>query len=431
MALFIKNCGIIKMTGEDDVIKNGYIKIEDDRITYIGEGNCDDLKVVGDTVIDGSKTIALPGFINAHTHCPMTLLRGFGEGLPLMRWLNEKIWPFEAKLTPDDIYIGARLAALEMIKSGTTCFLDMYYFENRICQAVGESGIRGVICTPVIGDDWEARMDRFVSFYEQNNGSFGGRIKNMIAPHAPYTCSKMALEETSKIASKLGCGIHIHIAETEDEVHSIKDKYGCTPVEFAEEAGIFQGEKTVAAHCVHVSERDMGILKKYSVSVAHCPQSNMKLASGAAPVWRMMNSGINVALGTDGASSNNNLDMIEEMQTASYLQKLYTKDATALPPYNCLEMATINGARALHMDMDIGMLKVGMKGDIVLIDIEKPSMVPIYDMFAGIVYSGSGRDIKTVIVDGKVIMENYHVITMDEEKILRDAEKAVVDILNR
>lgn len=431
MSIVIKNCSIVKMTGEDEILKYGYIVLDGDRITDIGEGSYISTEENADTIIDGSGTIATPGFINAHTHCSMTLLRGYGEGLPLMRWLNEKIWPFEAKLTPDDIYIGAKLAALEMIKSGTTCFLDMYYFEDRICQAIGESGIRGVICTPVIGDDWEARIDRFVKFYNNNNNTFEGRIKNMIAPHAPYTCSRKALEESGKIASTIGCGVHIHISETMDENNNIREKYGCSPTEFIEETGIFDCSGVVAAHCVHISEKDMEMLKNYKVSVAHCPQSNMKLSSGVAPVWSMMNYGINVALGTDGVSSNNNLDMIEEMQTASYLQKLHTKDATSLPAYKCLEMATINGARALKMDNEIGKLEKGMKADIVLIDANRPSMVPMFDINSNIVYSGSGRDVKTVIVNGRIIMKDYVVQTMNEDEILKEAAAAVEDIMKR
>lgn len=431
MSILIKDCGILKLTGEDDIIKRGYILIEDDKIKDIGEGEYEQETDKIHNIIDGSGSIALPGLINTHTHCSMTLLRGYGEGMPLMRWLNERIWPFEAKLTPDDIYIGAKLAALEMIKSGTTCFLDMYYFEDRICEAVGESGIRGVICTPVIGDDWEARVKRFTSFYENYNNSFDGRIKTMIAPHAPYTCSRKSLEETAKAAAKVGCGVHIHISETEDEVETIRKNYGCTPLKFVEETGILESGNVIAAHCVHMSDEDLFTMKTKGVNVSHCPQSNMKLSSGVSPVWRMMDMGINVSLGTDGTSSNNNLDMVEEMQTASYLQKLYTKDATALPAYKCIKMATVNGAAALDMAKDLGRLEKGMKADVVLIDINKPAYVPMHDIYANIVFSGSGRDVKTVIVNGKLVMKDYQVLTIDEEKLLREVEAAVGAILRK
>jgi len=419
------------MTGEKDIIKKGYILIEGDRISEIEEGEYKKDTVNIDTIIDGTGNIAMPGLINTHTHASMTLLRGYGEGLPLMKWLNERIWPFEAKLTPDDIYIGTKLATLEMIKSGTTCFIDMYNFEDRICEALGESGMRGVICTPIIGNDWEPRINKFVSFHEKYNNSFNGRIKTMIAPHAPYTCSKEALQETANVASKLECGVHIHISETEDEINIIREKYGCTPLEFVENTGILDCKNIVAAHCVHMSDNDLLTMKKKNINVAHCPQSNMKLSSGVSPVWNMINMGINVALGTDGTSSNNNLDMIEEMQTASYLQKLYTKDATALPAYKCMEMATVNGAAALSMDKEMGKLQKGMKADIILLDVNKPVYVPVHDIFANVVFSGSGRDVKTVIVDGKLLMKDYEVLTMDEEKILKEAEAAVEDILKR
>ncbi|KPU45013.1 5-methylthioadenosine/S-adenosylhomocysteine deaminase [Oxobacter pfennigii] len=430
MKTLIKDCCIIKMTNENEIIKKGYILIEEDKISKIGEGEYKDLKDEKLNIIDGEGTAAIPGLINTHTHCSMTLLRGYGEGLPLMKWLNEKIWPFEAKLDAEDIYIGAELAALEMIKSGTTCFLDMYYFEDDICKAVGQSGIRGIICTPVIGDDWQQRIERFKAFYKRNNGSFDGRIINMLAPHAPYTCTRESLEQSAKAAKEMNCGLHIHIAETLDEVETINKTYGCSPVEFLEQTGIFEN-KVIAAHCVHISDKDMEILKKYNVTAAHCPQSNMKLSSGISPVSKMLALGINVSLGTDGASSNNNLDMIEEMQTASYLQKLSTSDATALSPYETLEMATVNGAKALGLEKEIGKLDVGMKADIVLIDLNKPHMVPIFDVCANIVYSGSGKDVKTVIVNGKTVMEDYVVKTMNEKDILNSVKKSVENILSR
>lgn len=429
MALVIKNCDIVTTNEKEEYIKNGYIKVRDNIITDIrcGSPQTDD----EDYIIDGRGSIALPGLINAHTHCSMTLLRGYGEGLPLMRWLNEKIWPFEAKLNPEDIYKGALLASLEMIKSGTTCFLDMYYHEEEVCAAVEEAGIRAVLGSPIIGSEWEKQLENFADFYKSYNGKCGGRINAMLAPHSPYTCSKEALKAVSHAAFEIGCGIHIHLSETEDEVRNIKKQYGVTPVEFLEECGIFGARNVVAAHCVHVSEKDMEILCKYNINAAHCPQSNMKLSSGISPVWRMINKGINVALGTDGTSSNNNLDMIEEMQTASYLQKLYEKDATALPPIMCLKMATNNGAKALGLQNEIGCIRPKMKADIILIDVNKPQMVPMFDPLSNIVYSGSGRDVKTVIADGKVVMENYQVKTLDEEKIMADAKKAVRDILGR
>lgn len=428
MAFTIKNCSIVKMDGKDNIIKNGYIIVEGNTISKIGEGEPD--KSVGE-VIDGRCTAALPGLINAHTHCSMTLLRGYGEGLPLMKWLTERIWPFEAKLTPDDIYEGAMLAVLEMIKSGTTCFADMYFSEDRVCQAIEESGIRGVLGSAIIDDKWKKELDGFPQFYNEYNNSCDGRVKVLLSPHAPYTCSEEALKEIAKMAKKIGCGVNIHIAETIDEVHQIKEKYNASPVEFIEQTGLFDCSDIVAAHCVHVDDSDIDILKKHNVNVVHCPQSNMKLSSGVSPVWKMLGRGINVSLGTDGTSSNNNLDMIEEMQTASYLQKLFTRDATALPPYNTLEMATVNGAKALGMDSLIGSLKEGMKADIILIDLDKPHFVPLHDLCANIVYSGSGRDVKTVIVDGKILMKDYEVLTLDQEKIMYESNRKVEQLLKR
>ena len=429
MALTIKNCSIVKMTGKDDIINNGYIIIDGGKIKKVGSGE-PPAETEG-KFIDGSGTVALPGLINTHTHCSMTLLRGYGEGLPLMRWLTEKIWPFESKLTPDDIYEGARLASLEMIKSGTTCFVDMYFSEDRVCQAIQESGIRGVIGSAIIGDSWKKELDIFPEFYHKYNNSHEGRVGVLLSPHAPYTCSEDALKAIANLAQQIGCGVNIHIAETIDEARQIEEKYSASPVEFLEATGLLDCSSVIGAHCVHVDERDMDILKKHNVNVAHCPQSNMKLSSGISPVWKMLSSGINVSLGTDGTSSNNNLDMIEEMQTASYLQKLFTGDATALPPYCCLEMATINGAKALHMTDCLGSIEEGKKADIILIDIDKPHFIPLHDLCANIVYSGSGRDVKTVIVDGKILMKDYEVLTLDQEKIMYESKRKVEQLLKR
>lgn len=426
--ILIKDIMIITMEDKDSIIKKGYILVEDDKIKEVKEGdfclNTDGLKV-----IDGSGCAALPGFINCHTHIPMTLLRGYGEGLPLMRWLNEKIWPFEAKLTDEDIYKGARLGMIEMIKSGTTSFVDMYYKEKVIGRSAEEIGMRAFLGSPIIGDAWEKQIEETIENHNLFKSS--SLVSVLIAPHSPYTCRDYVLREAGETARKYNMPVHIHIAETEDEINIIKAQYNCTPVEMCEQTGIFNGSRVIAAHCVHVNDDDIDIMSKYPVTAVYNPQSNMKLASGVAPVVKMMKKGINAALGTDGASSNNNLNMIEEMQTASYLQKLWSRDATALGAYEALKLATVNGAKGLGLEDKLGKIKEGYTADIVIMDMNKPHLTPMFDVFANIVFASSGSEVKTVIINGNVVMEDYNILTADESYIIYDAKKTVEEVLKR
>lgn len=426
--ILIENIMIITMEDEKSIIKDGYILIEGKSISKIGEG-----KYNGDKsnvrIINGFGCAAVPGFINCHTHIAMTLLRGYGEGLPLMRWLNEKIWPFEAKLNKDDIYFGSMLGMAEMIKSGTSTFVDMYFNESETGYAAEKSGIRAYLGNPLLGDAWKSQLDETYKNYDMFKDS--DTVRPMIAPHSVYTCCMEALKYAGDFARKYKVPLHIHIAETEDEIKMIKDRYNKTPVEVCDDAEIFNENTTIAAHCVHVNDNDIKIMKKHKITAVHNPESNMKLASGICPVKEMMDEGINVALGTDGASSNNNLNMIDEMKEASFLQKLFKKDATLISGYEALKLATVNGAKAINMEDKLGKIKPGFLADIAIFDITKPHLVPLYDIYSNIVFASCGNDVKTVIINGNVVMEDNVLTNIDENYLVDNAQKVVESIMKR
>lgn len=417
MNLLLDNISVIPMTASNLVIEKGYVVIEDNLIKKVGEGRAPDGNY--DRIIDGTNKVALPGFVNTHTHAAMTLLRGYADDLPLMEWLETKIWPLEDKLTADDIYWGTMLAIVEMIKSGTTTFHDMYFCMDNVAQAVEKAGIRAVLARGMVGvgPENELAISQSRELVNKWHGAADGRINFRLGPHAPYTCPPDYLTRVIELADELQVGIHIHLAETIGEVTNCKEQYGQTPIELMESVGLFK-HQVLAAHCVHLTPGDIDIIKKYNVGVAHNPESNMKLASGIAPIPEMLDAGIPVALGTDGASSNNNLDMLQEMRSCAFLHKVNTFNPTVIPAGQALEMATANGAIALGLDNEIGRLESGMKADIILLDLSQAHMTPRYDILANIVYSAQASDVLTVIVDGKIIMEDRVIKTLDEQEIL-------------
>lgn len=411
MKILIKNCTVLPMSSETYFV--GSIAIEGNRIV----GFSDDFEA--DVVIDGTGKIAMPGLINTHTHAAMTLMRGYSDDMDLMDWLENKIWPIEAKLSADDIYWGSMLSVAEMICGGTTTYVDMYWDVDSNAKVVEESGIRSFFSITAMDrtmDAVELEMERNVENYKN---SMGGRFGLMIAPHAPYTCSPDTLRRCVAIAKKYGLILHTHLCETEVEVAGIESQYGVSPVDYYEQAGVFE-VPVLAAHCVHVSESDIEKLSRYGVSVAHNPISNMKLASGAAPVVRMMEKGVNVALGTDGASSNNNLDLFEEMRSATLLQKLIQKDPKALRAYEVLKMATVSGAKAIGMEGELGEIKEGMLADLILINGRAPHLNPLHNVIASLVYAGKGSDVTDVVVDGRILMRAGELTTMDLDMILNN-----------
>lgn len=431
MNLLIKNVALLSMKEEQPLMENTNIYIEGDTIIYIGEIN-PDIKV--DRVIDGTKKIAMPGLINAHTHLGMSLLRNYADDVPLFDWLSKHIWPVESKLSAEDVYWGSLLSMIEMIYSGTTTFCDMYFFMDEVAKATEEVGIRGVLTRGIIEEsDAEINKEKLRDtrkLYNTWHNKADRRIKVMVGPHAPYTCSPSYLKEVVELAKELNTGIHIHVSETKKEVEESFQKHGKSPVKHLKDIGVFD-VPTIAAHCVHVSDEDIEILKEMKVSPVYNPTSNAKLASGFAPVDQMLKKGINVALGTDGPASNNNLNMFEEIHFAATINKALNYDALAVPALGALKMATINGAKALLWDKEIGSIEVGKKADIVIIDIDKPHFYPHHNLISALAYTAQASDVDTVIINGKIIMENREIKTVDVEKVMYNVEKRAKELIGK
>jgi 5-methylthioadenosine/S-adenosylhomocysteine deaminase len=428
--ILIKDGYVITMDPRRRIFERGSVEIDGGKISAVGK----DIKAKAEEVIDARGKAVLPGLINAHTHLSMTLLRGVADDMPLMEWLEKKIWPIEQNLTADDCYAGALLGCLEMIKSGTTCFADQYFYMEDVARAVEEAGLRGVLSRGIIElDDPEKREmtiregERLV---KNCHGMANGRILTMFGPHSAYTCSPECLMQVKELAKKYRVGIHTHISEAQDEVDKIFKRYGKRPVEHLDSIG-FLGPEVLAAHCVWLTAREIEIFHRRGVKPVHNPVSNMKTASGVAPVPEMLGAGIPVALGTDGAASNNSLDMFREMKFAALLNKVHKLDPTVVPAQAVLEMATINGAIALGLQGEIGSLEVGKKADVVLVDMKKPHLAPLHNVISHLVYSAVGSDVDTVIVDGEVLMREGRVLTLDEDEILERAQKASDDLLAR
>ncbi|MFQ6130340.1 MAG: amidohydrolase family protein [Candidatus Hadarchaeaceae archaeon] len=428
--ILIKDGYIITMDAQRRILKRGSVAIEGDKITAVGK----DVGERADTVIDARRKAVLPGLINAHTHLSMTLLRGIADDMSLMEWLKTKIWPIEINLTAQDCYLGALLGCLEMIKSGTTCFADQYFFMEDVARAVEEAGLRAMLSYGIIEMDDPKRRESELRAGEKLvktcQGAAGGRIQTMFGPHASYTCSPECLMQVKDLAKKYKVGIHTHISETQEEIDKITKKYGKRPVEHLDSIG-FLGPEVLAAHCVWLTEQEIAVIRRQGVKPVHNPVSNMKTASGVAPVPEMLAAGIPVALGTDGAASNNSLDMFSEMKFAALLSKAHKLDPTVLPAHVVLEMATINGTIALGLQDKIGSLEVGKKADIVMVDVKKPHLAPLHNVISHLVYSAVGGDVDTVVVDGKVLMREREVLTLDEVKVLEETQKAADDLLAR
>ena len=427
MKILFKNADILMRDGDKfNVLENGYLAVEDRKIAYIGKAKPDGAY---DEIKDMSNRILMPGLINCHNHSPMVLLRGVGSDLPLQQWLFDTVFPIEDRLTAEEIKAGSYLALLEMISGGTVSFSDMYFDPEMTIEAVAESGMKANITRPVQSfdpnetPDQSYRMTEALSLFDKYNNSFDGRILIDFCIHAEYTCTeKIAKAFIDEVNARNG-NLHIHLSETKKEHDECVAKYGKTPARWFDDLGGFDSS-AFAAHCVWLENNDMDIFNRKGVSVVHNPTSNMKLASGFAPIQKMLDMGINVAIGTDGASSNNNLDMFEEMHLASVIHNGYNLDATIMNTDTVLRMATLNGAKVQQRN-DCGEIKVGNRADIIAVSLDEPHMIPAIDKKSLLTYSAQSSDVVMTMADGKILYENGEYKTLDKEKIYFDMKKAV------
>jgi 5-methylthioadenosine/S-adenosylhomocysteine deaminase len=430
--LLITNATIVSMDPGRRILEDGIIGVRGDTISFVGtksELRMQAMKgLMGVQTLDAKGKLVLPGFINGHTHVPMTLLRGLHDDVTLDDWLRKYIFPAEAKnVTEDFVRWGTRLAAAEQIRSGVTTFADMYYFEDAVAEETQAAGMRGVLGETLL--DFPAPDNKTNAAMLESTEKFLKRWQNdplihaAIAPHSIYTCSQKTLQDSAALARKYHAPILIHVAEMKKEWDDSLKQNGLTPVQYLEKLGIL-GPDVLAAHCIFVDEKDRKILADRQVGCVHNPSSNMMLASGVAPVIEERAAGIAVGLGTDGpAGSNNDLDLMEEMDLAAKLQKITKMDPRALGAKSVVEMATIEGARALHMEKEIGSLEVGKKADIILISLDEPNAVPMYDVYAQLAYALKGSDVETVVIGGRVVMRDKKLLTLNETAIVAKARE--------
>jgi 5-methylthioadenosine/S-adenosylhomocysteine deaminase len=425
---------VVTMAGPN--IERGSVAIRGGEIVAVGRSSEIDSRFAGaKTVIRAGGMAVVPGFVNAHTHVPMTLFRGIADDRDLMDWLTNYIFPAEAKnVDRDFVKWGTRLAAAEMIRSGTTTFADMYYFESDIARETKAAGLRGVLGETVIdfpapdNKTWDAAMTYMREFAREWKGD--PLITAAIAPHAPFTVSTDHLKEARALATELGMPVLIHVSETKDELRQVAEKQnGMTPGAYLDSIG-FLGDDVVAAHGVHLTAGEIATFAAKKTGVVHCPESNQMLASGVAPVVDMIAAGMEVGLGTDGpAGSNNNLDMVEEMASAARLQKVMRNDPKAISAREVLRLATIGGAKVLGLDAKIGTLETGKRADIAIVNLEQTKTQPVYSVESAIVYAASGNSVVTTIVDGRILMRRGRLLTIDEEETIAQAKAYRTKIL--
>lgn len=425
--ILIKNANIITLSDNTEDIPKGLIGIKDGNIDYIGS------EVPSgkfETVIDARGNIVMPGLINAHTHAAMSIYRGYADDISLFDWLKHHIWPAEEKfVTKENIDPASELSIAEMIRSGTSTFSDMYFFSN-ITQTVAErTGIRAVLGEAVIDTPFPAYKisEHYWKEKAESHKYNGGLVNYSLVPHSPYSCSKELLKKIKSVSKKTGMIIHTHVSETQSEVDQIRKMHGMTPVEYLDSINFFDSN-VAAVHCAVLSDNDIEILSKRDVKIVHCVQSNLKLASGIARISDLKNAGVTIALGTDGQASNNTLDMFAEMKTCALVHKAVNNDTTVLNAREVVAMATINGARTLGIDKFTGSLEIGKKADLIIIDINSPHLTPMYDPYSHIVYSARGSDVDTVIIDGKIVMRNKKLLTIDEKKLMKKINKLSKEI---
>jgi 5-methylthioadenosine/S-adenosylhomocysteine deaminase len=425
--LVVRNGTVVTVDASRRVIAHGAVAVDGGRIAAVGTEAEVDAQFRGQEVLDAAGGIVIPGLVNAHTHAAMVLFRGVADDLKLMEWLQKYIFPAEkSNVTAEFVRAGTRLAALEMIRSGTTTFVDMYYFEDQVAEVCKEAGLRGVLGSSLIEfpapdnktiPDALAYAERFLKRWGNDP-----LVVPAVAPHSTYLASPETLKAARALADRYRAPILIHLSESSDEQAQVRERYGRTPTEQLQQLGVLR-RGVLGAHGIWLTPSDRAILKEAGVGVAHCPQSNMKLSSGTAPVREMLAEGMRLGVGTDGAASNNDLDMFEEMLTAALLAKHASGDPTVAPAPAVLEMATLGGARALGMEGRIGSLEAGKRADLVVVGLDEPRLHPLYDPVSHLVYVAKGADVRHVVVEGRVIMRDRRVLTLDEKAVVAEADR--------
>jgi 5-methylthioadenosine/S-adenosylhomocysteine deaminase len=423
--ILIQNVSLLPSPDSSDFIPRGWLAAKSTRIIALGSG--DPPPISSARYIDGAGGLAMAGLVNAHIHSPMTLFRGLADDLPLKTWFEETIFPSEKKwVNKEFVYWGALLACAEMIRCGTTAFADGYFFEGEVARATAQAGMRALLAEGILdfptpdSSSPEESLENIKSFIEGNSDST--LIRPTLFAHTAYTCSPDLLKRCRQMADRYGIPLITHLSETQSEIEEVYRKYGKRPVDHLENLGLFSSP-LIACHCVWLTAGEMDLLARREVRVVHNLESNLKLASGVAPVPELLSRGVVVGLGTDGCASNNNLDLFQEMDFVAKVHKAHRLDPTVMPAQAVLEMATLGGARVLGMEKEIGSLEAGKKADVIILDLNKPHLQPVYNIVSHLVYSATGADVRDVIIDGKMIMENRKLLTLDEEEILGKAKE--------
>lgn len=426
--MLFKNAEVLTNNQENACLKDACVYVKGNRIAYVGPLAGAPAEAMEGEIVDALGMLLMPGLVNAHTHVPMSLFRGHADDLPLLSWLNDRIWPMESKLTAQQAYYGSLLSMAEMLKNGVTAIADMYFFPEAIVRAVRESGMRASLSRAVMDSDGggEERLAEAFALFDEYDGADGGRIKVTLAPHAEYTCSEGYLRKIAEAAGELGCHVHIHAAESLQETKDCVSRHGVSPIQFLDRVGIL-GEKAMVAHCVHLDDADIKTLSVRGASVLHCPASNLKLGSGIAPAAALLEAGVNVALGSDGAASNNRQDVWGEMRLAALLQKGVNRDAALVEAGTALRMATVNGARALGF-ADCGRIEAGALADLILVDTGALNYAPAAPVSSMLVYGGSAADVKLTMVDGKILYRDGEFWGLDLNEVLERCRKAALEL---
>jgi 5-methylthioadenosine/S-adenosylhomocysteine deaminase len=426
MKTLITNAYVLDMVGDTANIEKKDILINNNIIEKVEKDIDKNIEI--DEKINAKNMLVMPGFVNTHTHLAMSIFRGYKTDKKLMDWLENAIFPVEDKLKPEDIYWNSYLSCLEMIKSGTTTCNDMYFGMNKTVEAINDTGLRAVVAWCIKDDSIKDKVEKTREYANIYNNDKNSKIKIYVSADAPHTCNPDTIKLCVDLAKELNTGLHIHLAETLDEETKIKSRYGKRSTEYLNDLNVFD-VPVVLAHGIYISDSDIEILKHINGGISHNPISNCKLSSGICNVVKLRKNGINIGLGTDGIGSTTTMDMFEEMKTAAYLQKVNTMEPSSIQAYDILKMATIEGAKVLGMDKQIGTIEPGKKADMIFIKTDKLHMCPENDICANLVYSSNGADVESAMIDGKIIMQNRKMINLDEKEVMHQVKKIAKRLL--